>query len=87
MTDTSAVFIGPLGGLGKAGKAASLIKAEDSLVKASQQMWKNPVVQKEADDLILMVSHYFRLASTMECITASGEANLNSQPHEREPMN
>ncbi|MNC06805.1 hypothetical protein D3C75_543280 [compost metagenome] len=52
MTDTSAVFIGPLGGLGKAGKAASLIKAEESLVKAAQQMGKNPVVQKEADDLI-----------------------------------
>ncbi|MBY9084667.1 hypothetical protein KIH86_10565, partial [Paenibacillus sp. HN-1] len=34
LTDPSAVFIGPLGGLGKAGKAASLIKAEESLVKA-----------------------------------------------------
>ena len=43
-------FIGPAS-VGT--RAASLIKNETALVRAAQEMGKNPVVQKEADDLIL----------------------------------
>ncbi|ALP38953.1 hypothetical protein ASL14_04320 [Paenibacillus sp. IHB B 3084] len=33
-------------------KATSLIKSEAGLVKAAQQMGKNPVIQKESDELV-----------------------------------
>ncbi|KWX77768.1 hypothetical protein AML91_07025 [Paenibacillus jilunlii] len=41
-----------MGLIGGTGKVASLIKNEARLVKAAEQMGKNPKVQKEADDLI-----------------------------------
>ncbi|WP_438498603.1 hypothetical protein [Paenibacillus sp. IHBB 3054] len=41
-----------MGFIGGSGKVKSLIKNEAGLVKAGQQMGKNPIVQKETDDLI-----------------------------------
>ncbi|MBW4085834.1 hypothetical protein HYD27_31505 [Paenibacillus sp. S150] len=38
--------------MGGTTKVTSLIKTEAGLVKAAQQMGKNPAIQKEADDLI-----------------------------------
>ncbi len=49
-TMSESVFMGIMGG---SGKVRSLIKSEASLVKAAEQMSKNPAIQKEADDLIM----------------------------------